>query len=1011
MEFKRNFTNLFLIIILLVSIFSLISLIQAESQISSDNYIIKTPETSSGSDETISLTYKLISILGTITGNIVSTNYKQFLGFFYSSTNRIPTTPTPNLVSLDGSNHTSQDLNCSDVLEDLDGDDMNVTVRWYKDDVLNFTLDYNNSYSNGNTFSAILDSGNLSHGDSWICSLRLYDSQDYSNWGNSSALEIRGCNPPVTGNWEVDGVEVCKNMEIVVQNHTYVRAGDDLTFDNVTFYMNETATSGARYFYVYRNFTAYGGSQISNFGTADADLRSEVGGIINLTNSNTTNTIYLSSTGGMIYLDNAQVKEDLTLNNVNARLIAKDSRITDRTIIYFAGTSCYIDGLLENVYSGVNVSSSISNFEMNLTNTYVNNHQLYNNGGTLYFNNSGTTSSPIYRMMHYNYDADNTTLENTSILQFWYYGTGQADREATIEDFKPSSNSFIRNITTGKNLAEFKNSKITEAIMAYSSNANLTAINSTLYYWNIYGDSYGWLINSTVTYSSQLYGTSVNTITNSFLDSGAYTQIYDFATVNFTLLASRVDELAYPGGATESNKIYGYFNITSIDSGGWVDGHIVNRFFPFIVTFANGSAAPNYNVSIQDTEVTINSGLTGSNGIVSVNITYNGSDGFTKNYNVYLNDVFKKSITMRTNTGAYGIPLQANTQPETPTPTLVSLDGSNKTTQDLNCSYVLNDADADDMNVTVQWYKDDVLNFTLDYNNSYTNGVMFSAILESENTTKHDNWTCGLRLYDGIFFSDWGNSSGLEILNSLPTVTLTAPQDNNITTDRTPTFTWAGTDNDGDTISYEINITDYQFSGGAICTDDRKLNLSSSNEYTPSIDLKCLYDNGYQYKWQVRANDSETVGAWSSTYTLNITANITVFLNVSDINFGSLDSLTSNDTTDNSPSPLLIQNNGNTLINISTNASDPLWSSNTTTSDYFKFKIDNSTELGSFKWLSSLTSWTNVPITGNAIHSITELNYSDSKDTAEIDLYIEVPPNEAPGFKDSLLIFQSSLGE
>ncbi|MBU4070454.1 MAG: hypothetical protein KJ646_05720, partial [Nanoarchaeota archaeon] len=47
--------------------------------------------------------------------------------------------------------------------------------------------------------------------------------------------------------------------------------------------------------------------------------------------------------------------------------------------------------------------------------------------------------------------------------------------------------------------------------------------------------------------------------------------------------------------------------------------------------------------------------------------------------------------------------------------------------------------------------------------NSYSNATVFSAILESGNTTKTENWTCGLRVYDGDEYSDWVNSSKLEI--------------------------------------------------------------------------------------------------------------------------------------------------------------------------------------------------------------------------------------------------------
>jgi hypothetical protein len=89
--------------------------------------------------------------------------------------NTVPDTPNPSLVSVGGTNVTGSDLNCSGVVSDADGDDLNVTVRWYKDFVLNLTMDYNNSYSNGTMFSSVLGSGNTSRGEFWNCSMRFSD--------------------------------------------------------------------------------------------------------------------------------------------------------------------------------------------------------------------------------------------------------------------------------------------------------------------------------------------------------------------------------------------------------------------------------------------------------------------------------------------------------------------------------------------------------------------------------------------------------------------------------------------------------------------------------------------------------------------------------------------------------------------------------------------------------------------------------------------------------------------
>jgi len=151
-----------------------------------------------------------------------------------------------------------------------------------------------------------------------------------------------------------------------------------------------------------------------------------------------------------------------------------------------------------------------------------------------------------------------------------------------------------------------------------------------------------------------------------------------------------------------------------------------------------------------------------------------------------------------------------NVAPNDVAPVLVSTDGLNVTTSDLNCSGVISDADGDELNVSVRWYKDSVLNMTIDYNNNYDNATMFWAVLDSGNTSKSEVWNCSIRIGDGADYSNWVNSSGVTILNSLATVSLTAPGDWSATTNRSPEFNWSGNDLDGDSIvNYEINISEY----------------------------------------------------------------------------------------------------------------------------------------------------------------------------------------------------------
>ncbi len=150
----------------------------------------------SGGDDINSTDYNTNTVVGIVTGTTNSTSYKLSLGFFYTSVippevNYPPNDPSPLINTTSGTNETYQDLNCFATITDPDpSDKLNVTVKWYKNDSLELTLDYNNSYTNGSFFNSILSSGNTSLNDIWKCGIRLYDGKNYNNWQNSSNLTI-----------------------------------------------------------------------------------------------------------------------------------------------------------------------------------------------------------------------------------------------------------------------------------------------------------------------------------------------------------------------------------------------------------------------------------------------------------------------------------------------------------------------------------------------------------------------------------------------------------------------------------------------------------------------------------------------------------------------------------------------------------------------------------------------------------------------------------------------------
>jgi hypothetical protein len=193
-------------------------------------------------------------------GEIWNCTVRVYDGYNYSAwdsnnvtvLNAVPTTPTPTINSTDGSNDADQDLNCFDTISDPDGDKMNVTVRWYVDGTMYLEVHYTNStngYLSGSYFNASLGSEHTDSNQNWSCSLQLFDSVDYSEWGNSSNLTI-GTNIDLytTSNY----IMFSDNAPIEFSNVTI----------NVTVYNNGSQNANGLIIQFFDGDTDSGGTQI-----------------------------------------------------------------------------------------------------------------------------------------------------------------------------------------------------------------------------------------------------------------------------------------------------------------------------------------------------------------------------------------------------------------------------------------------------------------------------------------------------------------------------------------------------------------------------------------------------------------------------------------------------------------------------------------------------------------------------------------------------------------------------
>ena len=177
--------------------------------------------------------------------------------------------------------------------------------------------------------------------------------------------------------------------------------------------------------------------------------------------------------------------------------------------------------------------------------------------------------------------------------------------------------------------------------------------------------------------------------------------------------------------------------------------------------------------------------------------------------------------------------------------------------------------------------------------------------------------------------------------------------------------------------------------------------------------LKYLYDNGYYYGWTVRGYDGIEYGQWALQNTFNLSALVSMNLINKDIDFGfkniSYKLVYEDDTTDDSPNPIVVENEGNSLMNVSLVSSN-LFLTRLGGSDSYRFKLDNLIGyLEAFNFSESITNWFNVPITKEEV-ALVDLNWGENN-RARVDFSIKVPTDEPEGGRSANISFTARLSE
>ncbi len=163
---------------------------------SSVNYNASSTVITGGGDTLSSANYVTDAMIGVLSGDSSSSNYKTSLGFFYNfAFNSFPTMNAPTFNP--AIPNTSSSIQCLATPTDAENTTLDVEYFWYNGTQL--VLSGNNTGLENGTQAVIstLDSSYTNTGETWNCTIRAFDGEDYSNFV-SSAVQIANAQPYIS---------------------------------------------------------------------------------------------------------------------------------------------------------------------------------------------------------------------------------------------------------------------------------------------------------------------------------------------------------------------------------------------------------------------------------------------------------------------------------------------------------------------------------------------------------------------------------------------------------------------------------------------------------------------------------------------------------------------------------------------------------------------------------------------------------------------------------------------
>jgi predicted regulator of Ras-like GTPase activity (Roadblock/LC7/MglB family) len=254
-----------------------------------------------------------------------------------------------------------------------------------------------------------------------------------------------------------------------------------------------------------------------------------------------------------------------------------------------------------------------------------------------------------------------------------------------------------------------------------------------------------------------------------------------------------------------------------------------------------------------------------------------------------------------------------------------------------------------------------------------------------------------------VYFND---STGKENISDIFTFTvkntppdtpiLSYPHNDSNIYDRAPLFNWTGYDADSDALTYNLSI----YCMGGCSADNRHYNYITDNEFQLTEELQFLYDDGYYYLWSVNACDYEECSEFSENFTFTLSSLVSITFTQNNSDFGLMQLGQTNSTEDNSPNPLVLQNDGNVKVNVSFYAQTPLFERAALPSPSFQARIREA--IGNYS-METDNNWFEIDDYLTPAHVLRRLNYTIGYNQAMLDLMVTVPLDEPGNDKTAMI--------